>query len=154
MVFDLEQRIKLQQLIQNSKNYVDQTELIRSLKHSVIIRDNILDIVRMKRQGSSVVDIQSKCTFLFTYYTDLFHKVYNDEINMRIMFEFLDVLRRIETGELHQEEGSFLIGSKLKELYVDSAEKRADKLAENNISVVEYVEPLKVSYADFKNSLA
>jgi hypothetical protein len=61
----------------------------------------------------------------------------------------LDVLRQIEDGQLDQHEGSFLVGTLLKELYVDSALKKAEKLdtqfeeknpvdnckrAENNIS--------------------
>jgi len=151
-ILDLDKRIKLQQLIQNSSNYVDQTELIRNLKHSVIIRDNVLDIVRLKRQGKSIVDIQTQCQFLFMYYTELFHKVYNEEIDMRLFFEFLDVLRRIESGELHQEEGSYLVGKKLADIYADSAIKRADKLGEcASANEIAYVEPEKVSYKDFKN---
>ena len=42
----------------------------------------------------------------------------------------MDVLRQIEDNELDQHEGSFLVGSILKELYVDSALKKAEKLDE------------------------
>jgi hypothetical protein len=67
-------------------------------------------------------------------------------IFLAILNKFLDVLRKIEDGELDQHEGSFLVGTLLKELYIDSALKKAEKLdelaekapepkhAENNIS--------------------
>jgi hypothetical protein len=71
-----------------------------------------------------------ECNFLFTYYTDIFNKIRKNEIDIGILNKFLDVLRRIEEGELDQHEGSFLVGSILKELYVDSALKKAEKLDE------------------------
>ena len=71
-----------------------------------------------------------ECNFLFTYYTDIFNKIRKNEIDIGILNKFLDVLRRIEEGELDQHEGSFLVGTILKELYVDSALKKAEKLDE------------------------
>ena len=61
---------------------------------------------------------------------EIFNKVKKDEIDISILHKFLDVLRRIEEGELDQHEGSFLVGTILKELYVDSAIKKGDKLDE------------------------
>ena len=40
----------------------------------------------------------------------------------------MDVLRQIEDGQLDQHEGSFLVGTILKELYVDSALKKSKKM--------------------------
>ena len=82
--------------------------------------------------------------------TDIFNKIRKDEIDIGIFTKFIDVLRRIEDGELDQHEGSFLVGTILKELYIDSALKKAEKLnvneesrekpkrAENNISWKEF----------------
>jgi hypothetical protein len=67
---------------------------------------------------------------MFSYYTDIFNKVRKDEIDINILNRFLDVLKRIEDGELDQHEGSFLVGTLLKELYIDSALKKAEKLDE------------------------
>ena len=50
--------------------------------------------------------------------------------HLNILFNFLDVLKRIEHGELDQHEASFEVGTLLKRLYVDSALKKADKLNE------------------------
>jgi hypothetical protein len=66
--------------------------------------------------------------------------------------KFLDVLRQIENGELDQHEGSFLVGTILKEMYVDSALKKAEKLDELNEK--DKVEPKKaevnISWKQFK----
>jgi hypothetical protein len=40
----------------------------------------------------------------------------------------LDILKKIEDGQLDQHEGSFMVGSILKDIYVDSALKKAEKL--------------------------
>jgi hypothetical protein len=61
------------------------------------------------------------------------------------------VLKNIEDGGVDQHEASFLVGTLLKELYIDSALKKAEKLdketeteqpkrLENNISWKEYKE--------------
>lgn len=43
----------------------------------------------------------------------------------------MNVLRLIEDGELEQEEGSVMVGTLLKEMYIDAALKKADKLGGN-----------------------
>jgi len=75
-----------------------------------------------------------------------------DEIDLKILNKFLNVLRRIEDGEIDQHDGSYLVGQLLKELYVDSALKKADKLEEQN-KVVEQPkhDTVKVSWKQFKN---
>ena len=54
---------------------------------------------------------------------------FNESAN--IFNKFLDVLKRIEDGELDQHEGSFMVGTLLKELYIDSAIKKSEKLDTN-----------------------
>ena len=46
----------------------------------------------------------------------------------------LTVLKHIEDGQVDQHEGSVLVGELLKELYVDSALRRADNLDKQNES--------------------
>ena len=64
----------------------------------------------------------------------------------------MDILRRIEDGELDQHEGSFAVGTLLKELYIDSALKKAEKMDELNDTPI--VEPKKaevqISWKQFK----
>jgi len=91
------------------------------------------------------------CPFLFTYYTDIYNKIRKSEIDLGILNQFLNVLRRIEDGELDQHEGAFVVGTLLKELYVDSALKKADKLNQDE-PMVEKLEPVaNISWKTFKN---
>ena len=147
---DDKQRLQLQNMIK-ANNIDDQTSLIRNLKHSQIIRSEVNTMIMIKakfREDETKINEEciNECNFLFTYYTDIYNKLRKDEINISILNKFLDVLKRIEEGELDQHEGSFLVGTILKELYIDSALKKAEKLnaneepkespkrAENNIS--------------------
>jgi hypothetical protein len=147
---DDKQRLQLANMIK-ANNVEDQTDLIRNLKHSQVLRNEVnnMILIKAKYRGDDAKiseECMNECGFLYTYYTDIFNKVKKDEIDIGILNKFLDVLRKIEEGELDQHEGSFLVGTLLKEMYIDSAIKKADKLdeqaektpepkrAENNIS--------------------
>ncbi len=152
---DDKQRLQLQNMIK-ANNVEDQTDFIRNLKHSQIIRNDVNTMIMLKSKfkGDDAKiheECINECNFLFTYYTDIYNKVRKDEIDIGILNKFLDVLRRIEDGELDQHEGSFLVGSILKELYVDSALKKADKLNANEEPKPEPKKAeVKISYKQFK----
>jgi hypothetical protein len=151
-------RLQLQKMIK-ANNVEDQTELIRELKHSHLLQNDINNLIMLKAKYRNDQDKineegMSECGFLFTYYTDIYNKIRKDEIDLKILNQFLNVLRRIEDGELDQHEGSFVIGTLLKEMYVDSALRKAAKLNENKEQ--EYIEPrevLNISWKDFKKTL-
>jgi hypothetical protein len=131
---DDNQRLQLANMIK-ANNVEDQTELIRNLRHSQVLRNEVNNMILLKakyRGDDEKIynECVDECNFLFTYYTDIFNKIRKNEIDIGILNKFLDVLRRIEEGELDQHEGSFLVGSILKELYVDSALKKGEKLDE------------------------
>ena len=131
-LMDDSQRLQLQKMIQ-ANNVEDQTDLIRKLKHSEVLKNDINTLMLLKAKHGDNQDMlnleaMNECNFLFTYYTDIYNKVRKDEIDLAILHKFLEVLRRIEDGELDQHEGSFLVGTLLKEMYVDSALKKAEKL--------------------------
>ncbi len=151
-------RLQLQQMIK-ANNVEDQTELIRKLKHSVILKNDISNLILLKLkyptqedQDKLYLESMDQCNFLFTYYTDIYNKIRKDEIDLGILDKFLEVLKKIEDGEVDQHEGSFMIGSLLKELYIDSALKKAEKLDKERKDEVkeEKVEPLNVSWKSFK----
>ena len=153
---DDKQKLQLSDMIK-ANNVEDQTDLIRNLKHSQILRNEVNNMILLKAKYRGDDDqiyseCINECNFLFTYYTDIFNKIRKDEIDIGILNKFLDVLRRIEDGELDQHEGSFLVGTILKELYVDSALKKAEKLDE---LAEKKEEPKKaevnISWSQFKN---
>ena len=130
---DDNQRLQLQKMI-SENNVSDNTDLIRQLKHSHILRDDVNRLVMLKAKhmagddDSLHLEAMGECGFLFTYYTDIYNKIRKDEMDLKVLFEALDVLRDIEDGKLDQHEGSYAFGMLLKKLYVDSAIKKADKI--------------------------
>lgn len=152
---DDKQRLQLQNMIK-ANNTEDQTEFIRNLKHSQIIREEVnnLIMIKSKFKGDDIKIHEegvNECNFLFTYYTDIYNKIRKDEIDIQILNKFLDILKQIEDGKLDQHEGSFLVGTILKELYVDSALKKAEKLNSTEEPKPEPKKPEKIiSYKQFK----
>ena len=150
------QRLELQKMI-NENDVKDQTEIIRNLKHSSILANEINNMIRIKAkfrndQEKIQMECMTECNFLYTYYTDIFNKVKKDEIDLNILNKFLNVLQKIEEGEINQHEGSFLVGNLLKELYIDSALRKADKLDKEYAYKEKVVnhEPMNVSWKQFK----
>ena len=129
---DEKQRVHLQKMI-SANNVEDQTEIIREIKHSNILRNDVNNMILLKakyRNDPEKIHLEcmNECNFLFTYYTDIYNKIRKDEIDVTILYKFLDVLKKIEIGELDQHEAAFQVGTHLKKLYVDSALKKAEKL--------------------------
>ena len=151
------QRLQLQNMIKTN-NVEDQTELIRNLKHSQVLQNEINNMIMIKakhRDNMEQINLEcmTECSFLFTYYTDIYNKIKKDEIDISILNKFIEVLRKIENKELDQHEGSFLVGTILKELYIDSALKKADKLNETNDLSEQSTpkkEPVNISWHQFK----
>lgn len=153
---DDNQRLHLQKMIAVN-NVEDQTGLIRDLKHSHILRDNVNNLVMLKAKhfddpDALNLEAMTECNFLFTYYTDLYNKIRKDEIDLKILFQFIDVLRKIEDGQMDQHEGSYEVGLLLKKIYVDSALRKAEKLnAVTGVVEPEYKGPqVDISWKQYK----
>lgn len=153
---DNNQRLHLQKMI-STNNVEDTTDLIRQLKHSHILREDVNNLIMLKSKYIDEPDKihlegMSECNFLFTYYTDIYNKIRKDEIDLKILFNAFDVLRDIEDGKLDQHEGAFEFGNLLKKIYVDSALKKAEKLnAETGEKEPQYKGPqVNVSWSQFK----
>ena len=147
-------RLQLQKMV-NANNVVDQTELIRDLKHSVILRENINHLILLKSKYHNQEELNiaayAECSFLCTYYTDIYNKIRKDEIDLKILFQFLDVLKKVEDGNLDQHEASFEVGTLLKKIYIDSALRKAEKLDAENPTTDVYKKPqISISYKEFK----
>jgi hypothetical protein len=128
---DDKQKLQLSQMI-NDNNVEDKTDQIRMLKHSTQLRQEVNELILIKQKYDDPEEVNLEgminCNFLFTYYTEIYNKVRKDEIDYIILFQFFDVLKKIEDGLLDQHEGSYEVGVLLKKLYIDSALKKADKI--------------------------
>jgi len=155
------ERLNLKRLI-NDSECEDNTEHIRKVKHSVLLRDAIRKLDTLKNTESELKSrdfeaFKEKCIaetpFLFNNYTDIFNKMINDELDLTIMTKMLVILKLIEDAKVDQHEGSAMMGKILKELYVDSATKRMDNLdAKYDADKPVLDEGKKVSWKEFKKS--
>jgi hypothetical protein len=132
-VINNKERLQLKELI-DEMQCENNTENIRKLKHSTLIRDDIrkIDTIKNKNSALSKEELlqvcENECPFLRENYADIFNKLIKNEMDLTIMTKFLTVLKLIEDGRVDQHEGSVMVGRILKELYLDSAVKHADNL--------------------------
>ena len=69
------------------------------------------------------------------------------------MDNLINVLEEIELWSLDQHEGSVKVGSILKEIYIDSALKETENLDKKyQDEKTEFLEPIKMSWSEFKSS--
>lgn len=153
---NIQDRLNLKKLIDES-DCENNTENIRKLKHSTLIRDDVrkIDTLRMANVGMPSEEFsqlcQSGCPFLFNNYTDIFNKMVSNELDLTIMTKLLTVLKLIEDNKVDQHEGSVMVGKILKELYIDSAVKRAENIDKlHEAEKIPPVESKKISWAQFK----
>jgi len=135
---DEEDRLNLNNMIK-SYGSDDNTEKIRSLRHSSQIKENIEIMLNLKKKYAKMRRDDPKkfqklatshCNFLFNKYTNIFNRLLKDEIDINILFTFVKTLKQVEDGEVDQNEASVMVGKILKELYIDSALKREKKYEE------------------------
>ena len=131
-----DERLNLKKMI-NESDCDDNTDNIRRLKHSVLMRDDIRKLDTLKnthadmknnKNDDFILLCQNECKFLYANYTDIFNKLVKDELDLTIMTKLLTVLKLIEDSKVDQHEGSVMVGKILKELYVDSATKRLENI--------------------------
>ena len=147
--------------LMESDDYVNNTDRIRELKHSENILEDIgkLCEIRKKHPHMRMMDemgynelCRNTVPFLYNNYTDIFFKVVKDELNMEMMVKFIFILKQIEEGVIDQYDASVKVGTILKEMYVDSAMRRGDNLDKLHESdAPTFVEPVKMSWSEFKN---
>ena len=154
---------KLEELKKQNNDYVDNTDGIRQLKHSHLIRDDILKMEKLKRDKQEMRETnpigfshlcQTHCTFLYNSYTDIYHRVFKDELDLRLMYEALNTLEKIEEGDINQEEGSVLMGKLFYKVFVQSAIKR-DQLEQEKelIKKMEQPEMVPFTWKDYKTKM-
>jgi hypothetical protein len=151
-----QERLNLKKLIDESDSE-NNTDNIRKLKHSTLIRDDVrkIDTLRMANVNITSDEFnnlcQRECPFLFNNYTDIFNKMVKNELDLTIMTKLLTVLKLIEDSKVDQHEGSVMVGKILKELYIDSAMKRADNIdKEHEAEKIQPVESKKISWKEYK----
>jgi hypothetical protein len=148
-----QERLDLKKMLRES-DAQDNTEHIRNVKHSVLIRNDIRALDKFKKSSSSQINAEDVAPFLFENYPDIFKKVLNDELDLEIMSRLLAILKLIEDEKVDQHEASVLVGKVLKELYIDSALKKCKKMDETQEDTEEsfttYVEEKPISWSEWR----
>jgi len=156
-------RLNLEQMI-NETDAEDNSEKIKKLKHSIKIREDVRVFVKLNKKYTRMRNdnkkmymqiMIKKCNFLWTNYTNIFNRLVKDELDLNILYNFINTLSLVEDGELSQHEASVKIGQLLKELYIDSAVKRQDKIDKRNDKGKEKtIKPMKnISWQAYKETL-
>jgi len=148
--------IDLKNLVKEYK-YESTTEKIRELKHSKKIREDITKMIELKKKYTRINGknlrkiVEKQCYFLYKNYTNIFNKIYKDNIDLNLFNKFLLILEKIEEGECDQHQASVEVGKILKEIYIDSAMREGDKLdKKNKKKPVKTRVAKKVSWNEFK----
>ena len=73
-----------------------------------------------------------------------------DEINIKVLYQFLDALQSIEDGVRDQHEASYEVGMLLRRLYVDKKIKKSDKKKNDT---PQKSNRASMSYAEYKRQI-
>ena len=156
-------RIQLEKMIQ-ANDAADNTLQIRELRHSMRIHEDVATLLNLKRDYARLArsnpeqfDMMcvKRCAFLFNNYTDIFNKVKKDEIDLTILGQLLGVLKMIEDQKVDQHEASVEVGKLLKQIYIDSALKKSEKLDKHHSGSSlssSLPAPKKISWKQYKDT--
>ena len=129
---DDKERVKLDQMLKDN-DVENMTGKIRELRHSSQILENVKSMIEIKKKYARLAKSNPKqfesivikrCNFLFNKYTNIYNRLYKDQLNLEILMKLINVLKNIEEGDVDQHEGSVVVGKILKEMYIDSALKQ------------------------------
>jgi hypothetical protein len=153
-------RLNLNKMI-DANNVQDCTNDIREKKHSGLIRDDVSRLVTLKQKYARLAQSNpnqfdtmcvSQCSFLFNNYMEIFNKIKKNELNLQILDQLLDVLKKIEDGQLDQHAGAFEVGKLLKTMYIDSALTKAERIDKKTGEKLTVKKPKekKITWAEYK----
>ena len=153
------EKYQLQQMIEQNK-VIDNTNVLRELKHSSEISKCVLKMLELKNLHPELLQrdkpkfeelVMKDCSFLFFNYMQLYNTILKENLDMNIMNQLLTTLRKIENGECDQHEGSFEVGKLLKTIYIDGTLKDIQKHDEENKIV--YKQPKTIQWSEYKKNM-
>ena len=153
------EKYQLKQMLEQNK-VVDNTHVLRELKHSSEIRKCVLRMIELKESHLELLQtnkskfeelVLKDCGFLFFNYMQLYNTILKENIDMNIMHQLLDTLSKIENGELDQHEGSYEVVKLLKTIYIDGTLRDIQKKDEENKIV--YKEPKSIQWSEYKKNM-
>jgi len=151
------EKLNLNNLIKEYK-YESTTEKIRTLKHSNLIREDVVKMIELKKKYIRIDPktlkgmVEKQCSFLYTNYTNIFNKVFKGVIDLNLLNNFLQILKTVEDGKCDQHEASYKVGQILKQIYIDSALREAEiKDKKYKKKSKSFKKAKKISWSQYKN---
>ena len=147
-------RHQLKKMVE-AHNVEDNTEKIRTNKHSGEICRCIKHITETKKKFPDYdkqqleEEVLKEAGFLYFHYFDIYNLALKQK-DLTILEQFLEVLSKIECGDLDQHEGSYLVGKLLKELYIDEVVRRSASEPAQNTPKPPVVD---MTWSQYKNSI-
>lgn len=155
---DDKQRLDLSKMIKEYQTE-ETTEKIRELRHSKRIREDVSTMMFLKRKYQRLEQTNNskfkelarrQCEFLYNNYTNLFNKLVKNELDLNILWQFLAVLEKIEDGTIDQHEGSYMVGTILKKMYIDSALRHEENTSSNDKKSKPKKKAKNISWNEYK----
>ena len=154
------EKYQLKQMIEQN-NVSDNTNTLRELKHSSVIKTNVERLIELKKIHADLLHTNKQkfeeialqeCGFLFFNYMQLYNSILKENLNMTILNQLLTILSKIENGDCDQHQASYEVGKLLKAIYIDSTLNQIKK--NDELEKVEYKEPKTIKWSDYKNNIA
>jgi hypothetical protein len=153
------EKYQLKQMIEQNK-VIDNTNVLRELKHSSQIRTCVLKMLELKKSHRELLKtdkpkfeelVLKDCNFLFFNYMQLYNTILKENIDISIMNQLLTTLSKIENGECDQHEGSYEVGKLLKSIYIDGTLQDIKRHDEENKIV--YTQPKSIQWSEYKKNM-
>jgi hypothetical protein len=150
-------RMQLKNMIQHNGGMEDNTSKIRENNHSGEIRRCIQYISDYKRAHPTLLkedkvkfeeEVLAEAGFLFFHYMDIYNLVLKQD-DLSVLGNLLSVLEKIELGVCDQNEGSYLVGKLLKEIYIDTLLRNTQDDGAGQANERKEAKP--ITWAQFKN---
>jgi len=153
MIYNYNNMDLIKKMVEDNKNIVDNTNDIRLFKNSRLIKEEINKLLELRKKildpDELKLESMVECNYLAENHTDLYNRIRKNEINMDILWRAIDVLEQIEEGVMDKYQGSVEFGTLLREIYIDSALKKIEKLEKEHPELAEYKKPEK-SWKDYR----
>ena len=156
-------RIDLKKLMKAGEHdYVDNTDGIRRLKHSDLIAADMKKMQDLKVSHASMrtnspddfSDLcQKKCSFLYNAYTDIYNRLFKDQLDVNLMLDALRTLKQVETGKINQQEGSILMGQLFYKVFVSNAIKHEDSAKVSSPPTSAPVDENQLTWHEYKRTV-
>ena len=119
-IFNIKEKNLLDDIIKEHK-IEDNTNYVVNNKKASIIRKEFNALIKIKQvHGHEKLNISKiQAPYLYKNYKPIFDKIIKKDFNVELFKDLIDVLEKIENRKLDLNEGSFIFGKKLKNIFVD-----------------------------------